>query len=148
MEKTISLCPPTGKQFYFNPLFNYLNSIAQNEKNKKNGAGGYERAKEVAIEFLSFLKVKNKLPDIEKILNEKIYEYPTDVDVLYALSTGLVSAYLSSKSSDRLENLITYSLDLQSEFAVMLIQDLQKLNIDMQRSKAFAQWVKKFAYLL
>ena len=105
-------------------------------------------SKEVAVEFLSFLKVKNKLPDIEKILNEKIYEYPTDVDVLYALSTGLVSAYLSSKSSDRLENLITYSLDLQSEFAVMLIQDLQKLNIDMQRSKAFAQWVKKFAYLL
>jgi hypothetical protein len=37
---------------------------------------------------------------------------------------------------------------MKSEFAVMVVQDLQRAGIDMQGSEVFKEWVKKFAYLL
>ncbi len=104
--------------------------------------------KEVAVEFLSFCKVMNKLPDIQNILNTSKGEYSDEVDVLYALSTGLVSSYLRDKSDEALDNLLTYTLSLKSEFAVMIVQDLQRNSVNMQHSEIFKEWVKKFAYLL
>jgi len=104
--------------------------------------------KDVAVSFLSFVKVKDKLPNLENILQTGVGDYVDEVDVLYALSTGLVSAYLKNQDSEALENLLNYTLDLKSEFAVMIVQDLQRVGVDMQRSLAFKEWVKKFAYLL
>jgi hypothetical protein len=104
--------------------------------------------KDVAISFLSFIKVMNKLPDIQKILTCSDGEYSDEVDVLYALSTGLVSAYLKNPSDEVLENLLKYTLELKSEFAVMVVQDLQRNGITMEGSVVFKEWVRKFAYLL
>jgi hypothetical protein len=70
------------------------------------------------------------------------------VDVLYALSTGLVSKILHNYSDEALENLLRYTLGLKSEFAVMIVQDLQRNGITMESSEVFKEWVKKFAYLL
>ena len=80
--------------------------------------------------------------------SDGVGDYVDEVDVLYALSTGLVSAYLKNQNNEALENLLKYTLDLKSEFAVMIVQDLQRVGVDMQRSQAFKEWVKKFAYLL
>lgn len=104
--------------------------------------------RDVAVSFLSFAKVMNKLPDIQNILTSASGEYSDEVDVLYALSTGLVSAYLKDKSDESLDNLLTYTLHLKSEFAVMIVQDLQRNSIDMQHSIVFKEWVKKFSFLL
>ncbi|QOY52409.1 AAA family ATPase [Candidatus Sulfurimonas baltica] len=104
--------------------------------------------RDVAVSFLSFTKVMNRLPDIQNILTSASGEYSDEVDVLYALSTGLVSAYLKDKSEESLENLLTYTLDLKSEFAVMIVQDLQRNGVDMQNSAVFKEWVRKFAFLL
>ena len=104
--------------------------------------------KDVAVSFLSFTKVMNKLPDIQSILTSSNGEYSDEVDVLYALSTGLVSAYLKDANDERLDNLLNYTLELKSEFAVMIVQDLQRNGIDMQHSEVFKEWVRKFAYLL
>jgi len=104
--------------------------------------------KDVAVSFLSFCKVMNKLPDIQNILKSSEGEYSDEVDVLYALSTGLVSAYLKDKSDEALDNLLTYTLGLKSEFAVMIVQDLQRNSVDMQFSEVFKEWVKKFSFLL
>ncbi|MCF6340893.1 MAG: MoxR family ATPase [Sulfurimonas sp.] len=104
--------------------------------------------KDVSVEFLSFCKVMNKLPDIQNILDTGKGEYSDEVDVLHALSTGLVSGYLKDKGDEALDNLLTYTLGLKSEFAVMIVQDLQRNSVDMQFSKIFKEWVKKFAYLL
>lgn len=104
--------------------------------------------REVAVSFLSFAKVMHRLPNIENILNNSNAEYSEDIDVLYALSVGLVSGYLKSPTPLRLENLLTYTLEMKSEFAVMLVQELQRQGVDMQRSEAFKKWVQKFAYLL
>ena len=104
--------------------------------------------RDVAVGFLSFAKVMDRLPDIEAILNEGEGDYSDEVDVLYALSTGLVSSLLRENSDERLDNLLLYTLELKSEFAVMCVQDLQRNGVMMEHSSVFKEWVKKFAYLL
>lgn len=104
--------------------------------------------REVAVGFLSFAKVMNKLPDIKNILASGGGKYSDEVDVLYALSTGLVSALLKDNTKENLDNLLNYSLELKSEFAVMVVQDLQRNGVNMEHSELFKKWVRKFAYLL
>ena len=103
---------------------------------------------DVAVSFLGFIKVMHKLPDINNILETAKGSYSDGVDVLYALSTGLVSAYLRNSSEQRLENLLRYTLGMKSEFSVMIVQDLQRNGVTMENSKTFKEWVEKFAYLL
>ena len=104
--------------------------------------------RDVAVSFLSFAKVMDRLPDIKNILKTGKGKYSGEVDVLYALSTGLVSALLKDTSDEKLDNLLLYTLDLKSEFAVMIVQDLQRNGVMMEYSLNFKKWVKKFAYLL
>ena len=101
---------------------------------------------EVAVSFLGFLKVMDRLPNIEDILRGKSQTYSEEIDVLYALSAALVSAVLKDNAS--LDNVLAYTLELKSEFAVLIVQDLQRKGIDMQNAQNFQAWVKKFAYLL
>ena len=102
--------------------------------------------KEEAVSFLSFFKVMHKLPDLKAIVKTGEAEYSDEVDVLYALSSALVSSVL--KDEARLDNVLKYSLEMKSEFAVMIVQDLQRNGITMEGSELFKIWVKKFAYLL
>lgn len=104
--------------------------------------------KEVAVNFLAFSKVATKIPDIEGILNGRVEDYSDEVDVLYALSSGIVSKYLQSPSQKSLENILHYTLKLKPEFAVMIVQDLQRSGVNMEHSDNFTKWVEKFAYLL
>jgi hypothetical protein len=104
--------------------------------------------RDVAVSFLNFLKVMERLPDIEAILNANDYSYSEEIDVLYALSSGIVSHYLQNPSKERLENLLRYTLALKGEFAVMIAQDLQRAGITMEESDVFKEWVRKFSYLL
>ena len=103
---------------------------------------------DVAVGFLSFAKVMERLPDISAILENGKGEYTDEIDVLYALSTGLVSQYLANPNEQALENLLRYTLELQSEFAVMIVQDLQRNGVYMEQSEVFEVWVRKFSYLL
>jgi len=104
--------------------------------------------KDIAVSFLGFIKVMDRLPNIENILENREFEYSQEIDVLYALSSGIVSKYLQNPSEVYLENLLEYTMELKSEFAVMIVQDLQRNAVDMQYSTAFKEWVKKFSYLL
>ena len=104
--------------------------------------------REIAVSFFSFLNVMKRLPDIDAIVNGDSFEQSEEIDVLYALSSGLVSNYLQNPDRERLENILAYTLKMQSEFAVMVVQDLQRSGVDMQHSKNFKEWVKNFSYLL
>ena len=138
------------KSFATPRSWEYVDKILKSDLDKNlllnviSGAVG----KDVSVGFLSFAKVMNKLPDIQNILASAKGDYSEEVDVLYALATGLVSAFLRENSDERLDNLLSYTLELKSEFAVMIVQDLQRNGIKMQHSKVFKEWVKKFAYLL
>ena len=136
------------KSFATPRSWEYVDSILKSEVGEDilldvlSGAIG----REVAVGFLSFSKVMSRLPDIESILKTGEGEYSDEVDVLYALSSGLVSRVLHDNY--HVENLLKYTLELKSEFAVMIVQDLQRNGVNMEHSKAFKEWVKKFAYLL
>ncbi|MDA3908462.1 MAG: MoxR family ATPase, partial [Sulfurimonas sp.] len=138
------------KSFATPRSWEYVNSILKSSISKDllldtiSGAVG----REVAVGFLSFTKVMNKLPDIKKILASGDGEYSDEVDVLYALSIGLVSALLRDNNDENLDNLLRYTLGLKSEFAVMCVQDLQRNGVKMEHSDVFKEWVQKFAYLL
>jgi len=137
-----------SKSFATPRSWEYVNSILKSNiadnllLNVVSGAVG----KDVAVGFLSFTKVMDKLPSIELILQSGEGSYPDEVDVLYALSIGLVSGVL--KDTTTVDNLLTYSLNLKSEFAVMIVQELQRNGVSMEHSKVFKEWVQKFAYLL
>jgi len=104
--------------------------------------------REVAVSFLSFIKVMDRLPDIAAITSGEVREYPSEIDVLYALSSGVVSYYLQNPDDEKLENILTYTLGLQGEFAVLIVQDLQREGVKMEHLAAFKKWVEQFAYLL
>ena len=104
--------------------------------------------KEVAIDFLSFAKVADSLPDLEAILEGKAVEVDEDIESLYVLISALTSLFMQEKSAKKLDNLIRFSMGIKSEFAVLLIQDLQRSGVDMHESEAFDAWIEKFAYLL
>ena len=136
------------KSFATPRSWEYVHSILKSNMdevlllNAVSGAVG----KDVAVGFLSFCKVMNRLPDINTILQTGEGEHSAEVDVLYALSTGLVSGVL--KDETQLDNLLKYSLDMKGEFAVMIVQDLQRNGVAMEHSDVFKEWVKKFIYLL
>ncbi|RUM63750.1 MAG: MoxR family ATPase [Sulfurimonas sp.] len=109
-----------------------------------SGAIGRERA----VDFLSFLSVAAHLPDLNAILEGTTTHQAEEIEVLYALTSGLVSAYMRAPTAATLENLLQYSLEMRSEFAVLLVQDLQRCGVDMEHSDTFSQWVHRFAYLL
>ena len=136
------------KSFATPRSWEYVNSILKSKLddtlilNAISGAVGGDGA----VGFLGFCKVMNRLPNIEDILNSGEGEYSDEVDVLYALSTGLVSGVLQDET--RVDNLLKYTLELKGEFSVMIVQDLQRNGIVMEHSKIFKEWVQKFIYLL
>ncbi len=104
--------------------------------------------KESAISFMSFSSAAHRLPDIEAILSRGEAEYPTEKDVLYTLSTVLVSFLLNYPDEQNLENVLKYLLELDAEFAVMIVQDLQRSGLSLESSEAFNVWLSKFSKLL
>ena len=136
------------KSFATPRSWEYINSILKSDIEEEllldtfSGAIG----REVAVGFLGFCKVINRLPDIKIILDTGNGEYSDAVDVLYALSVGLISGVL--KDEKTLDNVLKYTLKLKGEFAVMIVQELQRNGLNMQDSEFFKEWVKEFAYLL
>lgn len=150
-DDLFSFDPTQNEKSFATPRsWEFVSSLLRSEMDDKllletiGGAIGKERA----VRFLSFAKVMHRLPDIEGILESGKGDYPEEVDVLHALATGLVMATLKNPSKERMDNLLNYALDLQSEFSVMVVQDLQRAGFTMEEQKAFDKWVGKFAYLL
>ena len=150
-DDLFSFDPTKNEKSFATPRsWEFVSSVLQSGMDEKllletiGGAIGKERA----VRFLSFAKVMHRLPDIEAILESGKGAYPEEVDVLHALATGLVMAVRQNPSSERMDNLLNYTFDLQSEFSVMVVQDLQRAGFTMEEQKNFSKWVGKFAYLL
>ena len=103
---------------------------------------------DAAVDFLGFIQVMDKLPDIDKILCGEENEVSDDLSTLYALASALVSRILMSPSDEAVSNLLRYSLKLQNEFAVLIVQDLQHQGVAMEHLDAYGEWVEAYAYLL
>ena len=78
-----------------------------------------------SIEFVTFCKVFNKLPDIKAIADGKYHDYPTSPDVYYALQSAIVNYCNKEKISNKsLQNILKYINGMQMEFAVLTAKDL------------------------
>lgn len=101
-----------------------------------------------AVDFLGFCQVMDKLPDADAILRGEESEAPTDLSTLYALSSALVTRVLCTPSDEAVSHVLHYTLKLKNEFAVMIVQDLQRQGVSMEHLDAFGEWVEAYAYLL
>lgn len=77
--------------------------------------------KGATAEFMSFLKIQNELPDLDKILAGDFSFVPAKIDIRYALVSALAGRATSAK---HFENLIQYSYKLPAEFSVLLVKML------------------------
>ncbi len=103
---------------------------------------------ELAASFLGFRAVAGSLPDVEGILDGTTTEIPTEASTLHVLCTALSIRIDDYTSTKKLNNLITYSLGLPGEFAVMIIQDLRERNIELDHVESWTLWMRKFNTLL
>ncbi len=101
-----------------------------------------------AVDFLGFCQVMDKLPDVDAILKGEDVEASEDLSTLYALSSALVSRILSAPTDDAVSHVLRYTLKLKNEFAVMIVQDLQRQGVSMEHLDAYGEWVEAYAYLL
>ena len=101
-----------------------------------------------AVDFLAFAKVMHLLPDTGAVLRGEEHAVPEDLNALYVLSSTLVSKVLKEPNDDVLERLLAYTQTLPPEFAVLIVQDLQKNGVVMDHLDAYGEWVSRFAYLL
>jgi len=101
-----------------------------------------------AVDFMAFARVMHMLPDIDGILRGKTQAVPDDLNALYVLSSAVVSKLIIATDDVALTYLLTYTRKLPPEFAVLIVQDLQKSGIAMDHLDAYGTWVKQFAFLL
>jgi len=139
------------KSFATPRSWEYVNTILNANIDKEllleslSGAVG----KASAVGYLSFRKVMNQLPNLDEILEGNIrhLEEPNN-KVLFALAIGLVNALIQTKDKKHIDNVLRFSLSLPSEFAIMLIKDMQENSIEIESASNWGEWVRKFAYLL
>ncbi len=103
---------------------------------------------ESATAFISFRKVMNRLPDIDKLLNDEDVEVEHDSQVLFALIAGVVSNIKQNTTKVKIDNALKFSLTLPKEFSVMLVKDMQQNGLNVEGSAVWEDWVEEFAYLL
>lgn len=103
---------------------------------------------ELAASFLGFKSVVKDLPEMNAIFEGTTTETPTDTSALHILCTALTLKVNDETRTKELDNLVTYSLNLPGEFAVMIIQDLRQRNIELDYLKSWPLWMKKFNTLL
>jgi len=103
---------------------------------------------ESATAFMSFRKVMNRLPNIERLLEGEELEVEHDSQVLFALIAGVVSHIKQNPSKEKIDNALKFSLSLPKEFSVMLVKDMQQNKINIESSSVWEEWVEAFAYLL
>ncbi len=103
---------------------------------------------ESATSFMSFRKVMNRLPNIDKLLNGDDVEIEHDSQVLFALIAGVVTNIKQSSTKEKIDNALKFSLSLPKEFSVMLVKDMQQNRINVEGSAIWEDWVEEFAYLL
>ncbi|MEA1920151.1 MAG: MoxR family ATPase [Campylobacterota bacterium] len=94
------------------------------------------------IEFVSYVKVYEDLPDIASIYEGNYPEVPNQPALLYALVSALVEYYESSETHKK--HLFAFSETLPTEFGVMLIKDVIIKDESIATYDSFDAWLEKY----
>jgi len=94
------------------------------------------------IEFVSYVKVYEELPDIAAIYDGHYPELKAEPALLYALVSALVEYFNGSDAHK--EHLFAFSETLPTEFGVMLIKDVIVKDEGLALHPAFDAWLEKY----
>ncbi|MCG8530319.1 MAG: MoxR family ATPase [Desulfovibrionales bacterium] len=98
-----------------------------------------------AAEFMGFLRVWNQLPSLGDILGDPDgMAVPQDPAVLFALSEMLGRAMTVENS----QGIMIFAARLPVEFSVLLVREAVRLDNDLVKTQAFAQWARENAEVL
>lgn len=103
---------------------------------------------ELAASFLGFRAVAGDIPDTDTILEGTATQVPQDTAALHILATALSMRVNEYTSSKKLNNLLSYTLKLPGEFAVMIVQDMRERKIELDHLESWTLWMRKFNTLL
>lgn len=93
-----------------------------------------------AAEFVGFLKIARKLPNIDALLmNPDKADVPTEPSVRYAIA----GAIAHRATEDNFERVMKYARRLPAEFTVLTVLDSIRKCPDVQNTKAFTDWAIK-----
>lgn len=102
------------------------------------GTVGYS----AGIEFISYVKVYEDLPDIASIYEGHYPKIENQPALLYALVSALVEYFDGSHTHK--EHLFVFSEVLPTEFGVMLIKDVIIKDESLAEHEAFDAWLQKY----
>ncbi|MEJ2467839.1 MAG: MoxR family ATPase [Campylobacterales bacterium] len=94
------------------------------------------------IEFVSYVKVYEELPDVAAIYEGHYPEIANQPALLYALVSALVEYYNGSDTHK--DHLFAYSETLPTEFGVMLVKDVIVKDESIATHGAFDAWLEKY----
>lgn len=94
------------------------------------------------IEFISYVKIYEKLPNIVAIYEGHYPEIINQPAMLYAMVSALVEYYQSTEQHK--DHLFAFSELLPTEFSVMLIKDVIVKDESMATHSLFEKWLEKY----
>ena len=150
-ERLFAFDPAAGEKSFPTPRsWEYVSGIlkAKLPKAQQMEVIGGAVGAESATAFMAFLKVMDRLPDIDALLRGEAVEVAGDQPLLFALISGIISRLKSSGDTEALEHALKFAMTLPKEFSVMLVKDMQLSGIPVERAAQWEVWVEAFAYLL
>lgn len=109
--------------------------------------------RKTSLEFFTFLKVYDQLPNIQDIADGKDVDIPKSADIVYAVSGSLVS-FLENMNKDdvtSMENIIKYIMKMKPEFQASTFSEISnsdELFMKIYKSPSFKEWIDKNEKLL
>lgn len=95
-----------------------------------------------AAEFVAFVQIYRDLPDVEQVLkNPEKAKVPKEPSVLYALC-GAIAEKCRQAEAKLLESAFTYADRLPSEFSVLLVRDMVRINRAALTTQGATRWLK------
>lgn len=98
-----------------------------------------------AAELMSFIKVKNSLPDLEEIIKNPMEAYVPDERKEPSALYAVVSALVHKADEDTVGNIMKYAERLPKNYNILLGRDIKRKDVDkeIQKTKAFIAWAIK-----
>lgn len=100
----------------------------------------------IAVEFRTWTRVYDDLPDLQEIFDGKNPKLPTGTDAMYAL-TAAMTAYARAHKDEisRIANSISYADRMPPDFSAMIMKDYMYIEKDYREKllqiPAFSRWL-------
>lgn len=105
----------------------------------------------VALEFISWCKVRSQIPDIRDILDGKTNIRPKSADCMYALIAALLAHVANAQKHEgmmarQIDNMCMYCSTFPADYLVSLYRDMiniEGMKLKLMKSSVFNDWINK-----